>query len=133
TDRALDVKDNAQGDGSSPLPAWPPARRSAKPARELLLGRLDLLEPHEVVLLEELLLARLLEAGRLDLLHEDLLAGTDVAQHPVRTLPLHPVEINQDDLAARLEGPADGGHRLLGELEVVVGVADEGQIDRPFR
>ena len=42
-------------------------------------------------------------------------------------------EIEQDELSAGTKGLVDGSHGLLGILEMMVGVADEGQIDGVWR
>src|SRR5207248_6790096 len=86
-------------------------------------------EPHEVVLLEELLLADLLEPAGDDLLDEHLLPGPDVAEDPLRTLARDAVEVAEDHSPAGPERLVDRLHRAEGVLEVMVGVADEDEID----
>src|SRR5262249_33757641 len=110
-------------------------RRYGEPpaASSFLLLPLHFLEAEEVRLLHELLLFHGLEAAFLDFLGEHFLAGADVVHHPVGALALNAVKVDEDYLAAGLQGRVDRGHRLVRELEVVVRVADEGHVDRTGR
>jgi hypothetical protein len=56
-----------------------------------------------------------------------------MAEDPGRADPRDALEIDHDDLASRAQRPLERGQGLRGKLEVMVGVADEGQVDRVRR
>src|SRR5713226_6241380 len=52
-----------------------------------------------------------------------------MAQHPFAALTLDAMEVDQDDLSTGPQRIMDGLQGALRKLEMVVGVADENQID----
>lgn len=94
-----------------------------------LLGCCYLLESNEVVVLEELLFLYLPEPCCQYLLGENFLSRPDVIEYPCRAFPFNAMKIDQDHLSSRPQRSVDRSHRLKRELEVVVSVANEGQVD----
>ena len=99
------------------------------------LCRLSVARPHEaqqVVFLErfDVDLVPQREASVEDLLTEDLFARSDVAHQELPRHPRDTLEVDHDETPARLEASVDRGERTLRALEVVVGVADENEVDR---
>src|SRR5690606_25737908 len=105
----------------------------APPPRRSLRGRLlcsGFLEYHKVILLKQLeFLADLLEAGFNNLGFKDLLASSNMIQHPIGADAGNPAKVDENDAPARLERPLDRCHCLEGKLEMMVRVADEGDVD----
>src|SRR4029077_2215884 len=94
-----------------------------------LLG-FNLFEHEVVVLVEEFFLFHQLESVADNLFRKNLLPSPDVVQYPLPALALDPAKVDYHQLASRTQRSVNRGHGLVWELEVMVGVADEGQVNR---
>src|SRR5262249_32202657 len=86
-----------------------------------------------IVFGQDSLLFNKLEPCGEDFFGEGLLPGANMVHHPVGTHAFDPLEIDQYISPTGPERTVDGLHRFGRELEVVIGVADESQVDRVRR
>jgi len=84
---------------------------------------------NEVVFLQDFHFADHLEARRSDFSDKYLLASPDMPHDKIAAFALNPMEVDQDYSASGSKGIMDGLQGALWKLEVVVGVADEHEID----
>src|SRR4029079_16408334 len=83
--------------------------------------------------LQEIFLANRLEPCRRDFSNGDLLAGSNMAQNEFAALAFDAVEVDQNESSTWAKGVMDRLERSLRKLEMVVGVADEDEIDGILR
>jgi hypothetical protein len=69
------------------------------------------------------------EAGFRDFLPEHLLPGPHMRHRPFATDTLDTLEVDHDQLPTRLQRLRDRLHRGLRELKVMIGIADESEVD----
>src|ERR1043165_4859567 len=87
-------------------------------------------EAQEVVLAHQLHFLGVAEARRFDLAPERLFAGANVPQHPVRAHAGDALEVDHHQRSAGPQRAPDRVEHRSRILEVVIGVADENEIDR---
>ena len=93
------------------------------------LAACRLLEHQAVLVLQQHDFTHEPEAGGCNLVGDGLSTGPHMPQYPGWTYAIDALKVDHDHPATGAQRPVEGGHRPKGELEVVVGVADEGQID----
>ena len=89
----------------------------------------DLFKHQAVVLFEEFLLVDELESIADNFFHENFLPRSDMVQHPFPARAFNPVKVDHHHLSSRTQRPVNRGHGLVRIFEVMIGVADEGEVN----